>query len=119
MIDEFDDASRPPIAKRPSEVKNHLYLSYHSLFFCTEKTTESFAISACFLNPSKILSVFLFSNSIVSIAFNCLFDSLNKVDAIAGMDESGFIFIFSSLTIKNEIPLSFAIQVFCSLNIGK
>src|SRR2546421_2695921 len=111
MTDEFDDASRPPIAKRPSEVKNHLYLSYHSFFFCTEKTTESFAILACFLNPSRILSVFLFSNSMVSIAFNCLFDSLNNVDAIAGMDEYRFIFIFSSLTIRNEIPLSFVSKV--------
>src|SRR5438445_9109407 len=101
MIDEFDDASRPPIDKKPSEVKNHLYLSYHSLSFCMVKTTESFATSACILKPSRIFWVFLFSDSMVSIAFNCFFDSLNKVVAIYCIDDSGFILIFSPLTTTN------------------
>ena len=46
------------------------------------------------------------------IADFCFFDSLNKVDAIVGRDDSKFTFIFASPILIYEIPFSLTISEF-------
>src|SRR5579864_1841510 len=106
---EFDDASRPPIARWPSDVMNHLYLSNHSFFFWTANTMEFCATLACFFTSSKLFSVFFFSRLMVSVALICFFGSLNNVEAIAWIDDAVSTFIFSPLTFIRKIPLSLAV----------
>ena len=48
------------MANNPSEVKNHLYLSYQFFFLISENVTDSFAASALFFCLRRLSSVFFF-----------------------------------------------------------
>ena len=97
IIALFDELSLPPTAKIPSDVKNHLYLSYQLFFLISLNPTEPFAISPFSIVFSNFSSVFFINFSIDFTAPFCFFDSSNNFEAIVGSEESGSILIFDSL----------------------
>ena len=103
---EFEGASLPPIARIPSDVKNHLYLSYQFFFLISANETESFSVSALFCNFANFFCVLILICSIDFIAPDFRFASLNNIDAIDCSEDCEFIFIFSSSTMISVIPFS-------------